>query len=385
MGVGQLAGAPDYRHALLLSDVVPAAAITLGAGDILDAGATARALKLGFDTEDRVVVVALIDGLGAELLRARAAHAPFLRGLLPDMLPMSAGFPSTTANSLSSLGTGMLPGAHGIVGYQLRDPQRDVVFNQLTWDPEVEPEVWVPDATMFERLTAAGVDVVSLGEPKFAGRGLNQASLRGGRFRGSKTMAERVAHAVEEARAPGRRLIYFYWGNLDKTGHVHGVDSWNWTEELEEIDGHLARLANSLPADAGLTITADHGMVDLPAEARIDLAEHPQLRDGVTGIGGEPRAVHVYVQPGALETVHAAFAETLGDRGLVMTRAQAISSGFFGPVRQSNLERIGDVIVICHAGTGIIDSAHDSPSALALIGHHGGITRQELAIPLLRT
>lgn len=377
--------APDYRNSPLLSDVIPAAAISLGAREILDDGAAERALKLGFDAEPRVMVVALIDGLGAELLRARAAHAPFLRGLLPDMLAMSAGFPSTTANSLSSLGTGMLPGAHGVVGYQLLDPEREIVFNQLTWDPEVDPEVWVPDATMFERLVSAGVDVVSLGEPKFAGRGLNQASLRGGRFRGSHTMRERVAHAVEEARRPGRRLIYFYWGNLDKTGHVHGLGSWNWLEELEEVDGHLARLANGLPQDAQLAITADHGMVDVPHEGRLDLAEHPHLRDGLRGVGGEPRAVHLYVLPGALETVQSAFTEALSDRALVMTREQAIARGFFGPVRPENLKRIGDVIVVCDAGTGIVDSERDTPSSLALIGHHGGITSQELAIPLLRT
>lgn len=381
----QTSQAPDYRNSPLLSDVIPAAAISLGAREILDDGAAERALKLGFDAEPRVMVVALIDGLGAELLRARAAHAPFLRGLLPDMLAMSAGFPSTTANSLSSLGTGMLPGAHGVVGYQLLDPEREIVFNQLTWDPEVDPEVWVPDATMFERLVSAGVDVVSLGEPKFAGRGLNQASLRGGRFRGSRTMSQRVDHALEEIRRPGRRLIYFYWGNLDKTGHVHGLGSWNWLEELEEVDGHLSRLANGLPQDAQLAITADHGMVDVPHEGRLDLADYPHLREGLRAVGGEPRAVHLYVRPGACETVQSAFAEALSDRALVMTREQAIAHGFFGPVRPQNLQRIGDVIVVCDAGTGIVDSERDTPSSLALIGHHGGITSQELAIPLLRT
>lgn len=376
--------APDYRACALLSDLVPAAALGLGAGEILDPTARSRASGLGLDAEFRVAVVALIDGMGARLLAERAAHTPFLRSLLPDARSLSAGFPSTTANSLSSLGTGLLPGAHGVMGYRLLDPARDVVFNQLTWDPEVDPQAWVPDATLFERLGDAGVDVVSLGEPKFAGRGLNQASLRGGRFRGSDTLAERTWHAREETQRPGRRLVYLYWGNLDKTGHVHGVDSWEWLEELEHVDGQLARLAQTLPRDAELLITADHGMVDVPHENRIDLAEHPDLRIGVRAVGGEPRAVHLYTEPAAAPEAVAAYRSTLGSRALVLNRADAVAQGFFGPVRPANLHRIGDVVVICDEGLGIVDSAADSPAALALIGHHGGITDRELDIPLLR-
>src|SRR5699024_6286841 len=129
-------------------------------------------------------LVVLIGGLGSRLLRRRAAHTPFLRSLLPDETLLSAGFPSTTANSLSSLATGMLPGAHGVMGYTLLDPESDEVFNQLTGSEHVDGRLWVPDATLFDRLIAGGVDAVNLGEPKFDGRGLNRGSMRGARFRG---------------------------------------------------------------------------------------------------------------------------------------------------------------------------------------------------------
>ncbi len=375
---------PDYAGAHLLSDLVPAAALGLGAGGVLDHGAADRARGLALDVELRAAVVVLVDGLGERLLRARAAHTPFLRSLLPGTLSMSAGFPSTTANSLSSLGTGLLPGSHGVMGYRLLDPSRDAVFNQLTWDPEVDPEAWVPDDTLFERVAAAGVDVVSLGEPKFAGRGLNQASLRGGRFRGSRSLSQRVDHAVQELRAPGRRLVYLYWGNLDKIGHGKGVDSWEWLEELEEIDRNLAELASSLGKDTGLFVTADHGMVDVPHSGRTDIAEHPELTTGLRGVGGEPRAVHLYARSGATADVAAAFAAESGDRARVLTRDRAVAEGWFGPVREENLGRLGDVIVVCGPGYGIVDSAHDSASSLGLIGHHGGVTPDELEIPLLR-
>ena len=79
----------------------------------------------------------------------------------------------------------------------------------------------------------------------------------------------------------------------------------------------------------------------------------------------------------------AAFRALVGDRGTVLTRAEAVSAGLFGPVRERNLPRIGDLIVIGEAGFGIVDSERDTPAALSLLGHHGGVTPDELEIPLL--
>ena len=374
--------APDYAGPLL-SDVIPAAALAVGGEHILEPEAVDRARRIAPAAAARTAVVVLIDGLGSRLLRRRAAHAPFLRSLLPDETLLSAGFPSTTANSLSSLATGLLPGAHGVMGYTLLDPDTDEVFNQLTGSESVDGRVWVPDATLFDRLIAGGIDAVNLGEPKFDGRGLNRGSMRGARFRGSRTLDERVDHALEELRAPGSRIVYLYWGALDKNGHMHGVDSWEWLEELERVDGSMRRLANALPSDAVLSLTADHGMIDVPHDTRLDLAAHPQERDLLRAVGGEPRATHLYARPGAEADALAAFRALVGDRGTVLTRAEAVAAGLFGPVRERNLPRIGDLIVIGADGFGIVDTERDSPAALSLLGHHGGVTPDELEIPLL--
>ena len=84
---------PDYADAGLLSDIVPAAAVTLGAGQILEDRQRVRAEKVGLDHETRVVVVALIDGMGLELLKASWAYAPFLRSVRDSVTEFSAGFP----------------------------------------------------------------------------------------------------------------------------------------------------------------------------------------------------------------------------------------------------------------------------------------------------
>src|SRR5699024_12644461 len=117
-----------------------------------------RGGRFGVDRGSRPVVVILIDGLGERPRRRYSGYTPCFRSLAQTRRTLSAGCPSTTANSLSSLATGRLPGAHGVVGYRVLDPDRDAVFNQLTWNLDVDPVAWVPDATLFERLTDADVD-----------------------------------------------------------------------------------------------------------------------------------------------------------------------------------------------------------------------------------
>lgn len=358
-------------------------AATLGV-DVSAAGRARSTGRLEFG-QARSAVVVLIDGLGYHLLARHAAHTPYLRKLLPTGRRLTAGFPSTTANSLSTFGTGMLPGAHGVVGYRVLDPDLDVILNQLTWNQATDPRQWVPERTLLEILSETDLDVVSFGEAKFANRGLNQASLRGGRFVASKTLAERIDHVKTELRRPGRHLAYLYWGDLDKLGHQKGVSSWAWLEELERIDAEIRRLAGAVPRDTALIVTADHGMVDVDHADRLDLADVPELKEGVRHIGGEPRAVHVYTESGADADIAAAWQESIGDRAEVITRDEAIAAGFFGPVAPRNVGRIGDLLVISMPGFAVVDSSHDPPAALGLIGHHGGLTVDELEVPLLST
>ncbi|RAE81595.1 alkaline phosphatase family protein, partial [Burkholderia multivorans] len=108
--------------------------------------------------------------------------------------------------------------------------------------------------------------------------------------------------------------VYLYWGNLDKTGHVSGSNSANWSEELERIDGALSRLAQDLPHDSALVVTADHGMVDIDHDRRLDLVDAPDLKAGLRHLGGEPQAPPLHAQLGDQGAVAAARNQNPGER-----------------------------------------------------------------------
>lgn len=362
-----------------LDRVLPAIATSLGVPD----------LSKGEDRHlppARRSVVVLVDGLGAELLARRGGHAPFLRRLLQD--PTSAaridcGFPSTTATSMGTFGTGSLAGVHGLVGYEAYDPQTDAVFNELSWEDGPAPHRWQPHPTVFQTAQDAGVAVTRVGPGFFDGSGLTEAALRGGAFIAAKSLAARVDATVTALRAQPRSLVYLYWGDIDKIGHVHGSDSRQWGEELEEVDAQLARLASLLPPDTSMHITADHGMVDVPLDARPDIATDPELDAGVRHVSGEPRCVQLHVQPGALDDVLATWRSRLGDDAHVITGDEAVAAGWFGRVDDLVRPRIGDVIAAMTGPVAVVDSRRHRPELQALIGVHGSITADEVAIPWL--
>lgn len=368
---------PAYEQRSL-SDVLPAVARALGVGAEFGVHESAADLFL---PEAHKYVVFLVDGLGFELLRAHAEAAPFLHSLLNGSEPATVGVPSTTATSLTSLGTGMAPAMHGVVGYTSRIPGTDTLLNALMWSKDVDPHEWQPLQTAFARLAAVGVRATTVNKREFAGSGLTSVSTTGAEFVGADRLGERLV-AVQAASADGPSVTYMYDGDLDWTGHRYGVASAQWRAQLSMIDLAAERLRETLPEDVRIVVLADHGMVDSPEENRIDVEDHAQLRDGVVLIGGEARFRHVYCRAGAVDDVVASWRAQLGDRADVLTRDQAITLGWFGTGRREVLPRIGDVVVACRGDAAILDRSA-FPYEARLVGMHGSLTSAEMLIPVL--
>ncbi|MGF1663571.1 MAG: alkaline phosphatase family protein [Kineosporiaceae bacterium] len=374
---------PRYGSASL-AEVLPSAAALLGVPGHRD-----RLGLAGVVRDPRAVVVVLVDGLGAALLEARRGHAPYLRDLAehhPPGVPsrLTSAFPSTTASSLATLGTGLPPGRHGLVGYDVLDPERDRVVNQLTWPDDLDPQAWQPRPTVFEAAVAAGVAVVRVGPKEFDGSGLTAAALRGGRYAAAESLGARVDATARALRSSERCLAYLYWGQLDRTGHGQGWESLDWTRQLEDLDGQLARLSAACPPGTLVVVTADHGMVDVPAANRVDAASRPDLLAGVRRAGGEPRAVYLWPEPGRSAEVADRWRHGLGDAVEVLTRADAASRGWFGPAPDpAALDRAGELVVLARGRIVVVDSRRHRRDVLTLVGWHGSLTADEVEVPLL--
>jgi hypothetical protein len=153
--------------------------------------------------------------------------------------------------------------------------------------------------------------------------------------------------------------------------------------QLRQVDRLVESVLEALPSECLLTVVADHGMVTVDPAAVHDIDECEPLRDGVTAIGGEARARHVYTAAGAADDVLAAWRTTLGDSAWVMSRDEAIAEGWFGPrVRDDVRSRIGNVVAAARGAAALLRRSVE-PMESSLIGHHGSLTSAEQYVPMV--
>jgi Type I phosphodiesterase / nucleotide pyrophosphatase len=367
---------PDIPY---LADVVPSVLAAMGVD--------------GFDGPIRLAdevagaCVLLIDGLGAELLDTYAADAPVMAGLRGRTLQV--GFPSTTVAGLAALGTGCRSGEHGLVGLTFRLPDVGVI-SPLRWrghprGPDlrdtVPPEQVQPMPTLFERAASAGADVRVISGAEFTDSGLTRAVLRGGRYVGVLALGDLAARVQESVSDGG--FCYAYHSELDLIGHLYGPGSLPWRMQLRQVDRLVESVVDGLPPHGLLAVVADHGMVTIDEADVFDIDDSDALRDGVADFGGEPRARHIYVAPGAGDDVLAAWREILGCKAWVATRDEAIAMGWFGErIGDDVLHRIGDVVAAARGRAAMVRKQLE-PLESSLVGHHGSLTTAEQRVPLL--
>ncbi|MDT0118069.1 alkaline phosphatase family protein [Microbacterium sp. PRF11] len=335
----------------------------------------------------RSVIVFLVDGLGSHNLAARRGHARFLGSTGGRRDVARTVFPSTTAAALTSLLTGTEPGAHGIVGYRARIPGTDVAPNQLHgWETDgLDPHVWQRRAPLLETHAASGGRAFVVSRPSYTGTGFTEATLRGAEFFPSDDLDERVRIAADlAARHPGS-ITYLYAPELDTAGHRDGWESDRWTDALEQLDDAARRLSNTIDPRTGVLLTADHGMVDVPAHKHVLLRDGDALLDDVALIGGEPRMLHLYTTEGRGDAVTRTWRESEDARAWVMTRDEAIAAGLFGSRVDDDVRpRIGDVLVAARGRFAFYDDRESDKRPQRMVGQHGSLTDEERTVPLLR-
>jgi predicted AlkP superfamily pyrophosphatase or phosphodiesterase len=335
-------------------------------------------------------VVLLVDGLGAAALAARSGHARTLAPMLAPRNLIGAKFPTTTASALATLATGTAPGVHGLVGYSVLDAANDRVVNQLSgWDDRIDPLTWQSQPTVFETATDAGIRSFAIGAERYRSSGFTNAILRGAEYRAGSSIVDRFTEARRVLDEVGRALIYLYVPELDQIGHAKGWESPEWTTALETLDAAVREFSATLGRREGLLLTADHGVLDIPESSHVLYDTVPGLLDGIRFVAGEPRALQLYFEPEATAELRAAvlarWQESEGSRSWVVSRAEAIESGWFGAtVTDAVAPRIGDIIVAARKAIAYYDSRDPKRAGRNMVGQHGSWSPEETTVPLLR-
>lgn len=358
--------------------------MTAGLGELSNSifaslGAAGLTNSLGLPDADRVALL-LVDGMGNDVIEKYGSQFPILSSLrIPQVLHST--FPSTTATALATLGTGVLPGVHGMLGYTIRVPRSGEpgrLLNALKWDERVDPTIWQSQKTLYERAIADGITSSYIAAKRYEGTGFTRATLRGSQYLGANRTEEMIAHAKSALISP-KSFAYLYVNNLDHAGHNDGVGSDKWFDALAFIEDLVKQLISALPSGTSLFITADHGMVNV--EEKFVLGKENNLLTDVTLVGGEPRARHLYIREGAVADVKARYEWAFGNR-IAIYKKESMGQLIGSEVSVDSQERLGDLVIVPQGGLILIDPTREVQEG-KMIGHHGGITKTEVEIPLL--
>jgi predicted AlkP superfamily pyrophosphatase or phosphodiesterase len=328
-------------------------------------------------------ILFLIDGFGADVLAKYGDHAPTLAAISSQQI-ITTSFPSTTSTSLATLTTGSMPGAHGMMGYTVRVPRSSGrVLNSLKWDERVDPEIWQPVPTLFQRGVAAGITVTHVAAKRYEDTGFTRAVFRGAHYRGANLTSDLISETVS-ALSKSPSFVYLYVNDLDSAGHSDGVGSDKWIAALANIDAMVATLLAKLPKGVRLWITADHGMINIGE--KIVLGRDNSLLTNVETIAGEPRMRHLYLADSQSQSmssdVVSRWNSELGNKVKVYSRESAIASGLFGAeITLDAAERIGDVIAVAQGEVVLLDPERADKEG-SMVGHHGGDSEIESSVPL---
>jgi hypothetical protein len=332
----------------------------------------------------RRTVLFVVDGLGYSSLVARAAVAPVLNAHLHAKL--SSVFPTSTPAALTALTTAVPPGVHGIVGQRIpvrldRDggwAEVDVLRSAWSQPPRGDGAAPVPSlAVPAHPFSGASPYVIS--KRKHVGTGFTAMHL-GRNPDATWKMPSAMVVEVRRALRESRSSIYLYYDGLDTTAHHHGYGE-HYDAELRSVDTVFAELLDLAPASARVIVTADHGCVPV--------SRYQCLPAGISGLcafaGGEDRNAYLIARPGRERDLEEAARDYFRDTAWVMTRAEAVRGGLYGPrVCDAALARIGDVRVFPFPGYGIWPRGRAAgPPRSAPVCSHGSLSADELEVPLV--
>ncbi len=361
-----------------LSQVTPSIFSSLGLESAVDH------LAVGQSPMGRELLF-LIDGFGFDTLATYADAMPTMSRMINHGLIHTA-FPSTTATSLATLTTGVMPGAHGMLGYTVQVPRSGGrLLNALKWDERVDPENWQPVETLFQRATAAGITVTHVAAKRYENSGFTRAVFRGANYKGANVVTDLVSETKAALQATPS-FVYLYVNDLDTAGHSDGVGSDKWIAALSMIDQMVSQLMKEVPKGTRIWVTSDHGMINV--DERIVIGQDNPLMQGVSVVAGEPRARHIYLEsdsPVARAETASLWQEYLQDKAMVLTREQAIANHLFGAdVSPDAFDRMGEVIAIARGGVVLLDAERAEKEG-AMVGHHGADSEIESQVGLLTT
>jgi hypothetical protein len=359
------------------------------------------------------VIVLFVDAFGWRFLERFQEH-PLLRRFLDhgSATRLTSQFPSTTSAHVTTLYSGRPVGEHGVFEWFYYEPTVDAMIAPLLFSFAGDKDrdtllkaggdvmQILPPSTFYQELAALGVNVTLIQPKELVGTIYTNRAAGGATVASYNTLPEalvNLGYAVEQRKTPACHILYF--PAIDSICHLYGPDTAQTDAEIlafltlteQWLAGHARdRLDNTL-----IMLIADHGQMKTDPATCVyvnQLAEFdklgPLLRSNRAGNylipGGSPRDFFLYVKPDTVEEAQALLRQALEGRAEVVCTADLAAAGYFGvaPPSPTFTARCSELVILPYAGESVFWYEKDR-FVQKYYGHHGGLTRAEMEIPLL--
>lgn len=335
------------------------------------------------------LVFVLVDGLGMNLLE-RYDEGAFLRDHIAREL--RAVYPSSTAPALPSLATGAWPGMHGATGWWTYIPKIGRTVTLLPFVDRIDEAaaethgLTADDAfPLTPVLATATRHVVSVMPKWIAGSTYSRYTAAAHPVDAYGTPAEAmdiVAARVGSAKGP--TYTYVYTPIIDTAEHEHGASSWQTRRALAEASREIERLAGTARAGTRIVVSADHGQMEPSPRDRVVWTRG----DAITRLlrvapSCEPRCPAFHCIDGAQAEFAAMFREDHGEQFALLSIDDAEAEHLFAPdqIAEEARARLGDFIAVALGDAVLL--YEPVADLMAMKGFHGGMTPDEMRIPLI--
>lgn len=338
------------------------------------------------------VVLMIIDGMGFEYLKKK--ENSFLKNNLAGS--MTSVFLPTTASAITTFKTGVAPQQHAITGWYMLLKELGVVSVILRFRPRYGGERFnlkeVKIREILDQKPLAGkikANNFSIEHKDNLRSEYNLVMSKNSKILPYSSLISFFAQIKKAVKSSNRRkYIYAYWPEFDSLSHEFGVGHKKTEEHFDEIEKKIKALIKSIQkTDTLLIVTADHGFINVPKERIIDIDNHPKMKECLTlPRCGEGRVAYFYVHPDKAKQFEKYVKKHLGKYCFLFKSQELIDRHYFGLFEPNPKlrDRVGDYIICMKENYYIKDSlAIKSKKRKENIGHHGGISRDEMIVPLI--
>ena len=341
------------------------------------------------------VVFILVDAFGWKFYKGIREDSKFFKEIRKYGIEekITSQFPSTTTAHVTSVVTGKDVSTHGFFEWFTYDSKIDEIFTPFLFDYEGKEEI-LPNENLFKELKENGVSSTIITPSYINNSYYSRELFKDGKVKGYESVEEMFNILLQGIKKDkGKNFYYIYYPQIDSIGHEYGMSSYKAYFEINNFIKALDNFYNNV-LDEGVNegtfiLSADHGQMEIKDKIYLNELipniEEYMIKDSkgksIVPVGYN-RDMFLYIKEEFETYVYQFLKEKLKDKGEIYLVKDLIDKGIFINPSETFLSRVGNIVIIPYDGYGVW-WYEKGKYEISLKGSHGGLTKDEMEIPLL--